>query len=233
MTYFLFILLGFVLGSTLFAYWIPRLFFKTDITKVPPDHNPGVANAYMQAGFFAGTLSLLCELFKGAVPVFLADRILDRDSMLFALVMAAPVFGHAFPFFQKERGGKAKAAGEKFLAENKDKEGVVTLPSGLQYKILKEGNGPKPKASDTVKCHYEGRLIDGTVFDSSIRRGEPAEFPVGGVIQGWVEALQLMPVGSKWQLYIPSEMAYGSHGAGQAIGPDETLIFDVELLAIV
>ena len=89
MMYFLFILLGFVLGSTLFAYWIPRLFFKTDITKVPPDHNPGVANAYMQAGFFAGTLSLLCELFKGAVPVFLADRILDRDSMLFALVMAA------------------------------------------------------------------------------------------------------------------------------------------------
>ncbi len=109
MTYFLFILLGFVLGSTLFAYWIPRLFFKTDITKVPPDHNPGVANAYMQAGFFAGTLSLLCELFKGAVPVFLAGRILDRDSMLFALVMAAPVFGHAFPFFQKERGGKAIA----------------------------------------------------------------------------------------------------------------------------
>ena len=103
MTYFLFILLGFVLGSTLFAYWIPRLFFKTDITKVPPDHNPGVANAYMQAGFFAGTLSLLCELFKGAVPVFLAGRILDRDSMLFALVMAAPVFGHAFPFFQRKR----------------------------------------------------------------------------------------------------------------------------------
>lgn len=109
MIYFLFILLGFVLGSILFAYWIPRLFFKTDITKVPGDHNPGVANAYMQAGFFAGTLSLLCELFKGAVPVFLADRILDRDSMLFALVMAAPVFGHAFPFFQKERGGKAIA----------------------------------------------------------------------------------------------------------------------------
>ena len=109
MTYFLFILLGFVLGSTLFAYWIPRLFFKTDITKVPPDHNPGVANAYMQAGFVAGTLSLLFELLKGAVPVFFASRILGRDSLLFALVMAAPVFGHAFPFFQKERGGKAIA----------------------------------------------------------------------------------------------------------------------------
>ena len=109
MTYFLFILLGFILGSTLFAYWIPRLFFKTDITKAPGDHNPGVANAYMQAGFFAGTLSLLCELVKGAAPVFFAGRILDCDSLLFALVMAAPVFGHAFPFFQKERGGKAIA----------------------------------------------------------------------------------------------------------------------------
>ena len=126
-----------------------------------------------------------------------------------------------------------KTAGAKFLAENKGKEGVVALPSGLQYKILKAGDGPKPKADDTVKCHYEGRLINGTVFDSSIRRGEPAEFPVSGVIQGWVEALQLMPVGSKWQLYIPSELAYGSHGAGRAIGPNETLIFDVELLAIV
>ena len=106
MMYFLFILLGFVLGSTLFAYWIPRLFFKTDITKVPPDHNPGVANAYMQAGFFAGTLSLLCELFKGAVPVFLADRILDRDSMLFALVMAAPVFATLFRFSKKKEAAK-------------------------------------------------------------------------------------------------------------------------------
>ena len=118
-------------------------------------------------------------------------------------------------------------------AENKKKEGVVALPSGLQYKILTAGNGPKPKASDTVKCHYEGRLINGTVFDSSIRRNEPAEFPVSGVIAGWVEALQLMPVGSKWQLYIPSELAYGTHGAGQSIGPNQTLIFDVELLAII
>jgi glycerol-3-phosphate acyltransferase PlsY len=109
MTYFLFIFLGFILGSTLFAYWIPRLFFNTDITKSSDDHNPGVANAYMQAGFVAGTLSLLFELLKGAVPVFFASRILDRDSLLFALVMAAPVFGHAFPFFQKERGGKAIA----------------------------------------------------------------------------------------------------------------------------
>ena len=102
----------------------------------------------------------------------------------------------------------------------------------MQYKILNEGTGAKPTAKQTVSCHYEGRLIDGTVFDSSYRRGEPAEFPVSGVIAGWVEALQLMPVGSKWQLYIPSELAYGPHGAGASIGPNETLIFDVELLDI-
>jgi FKBP-type peptidyl-prolyl cis-trans isomerase FklB len=117
--------------------------------------------------------------------------------------------------------------------ENKQKEGVITLESGLQYKIITTGNGAIPKSTDSVKCHYEGRLINGMVFDSSYRRGEPAVFPVNGVIAGWVEALQLMPVGSKWQLYIPSELAYGSHGAGQSIGPNETLIFDIELLDIV
>ena len=185
-------------------------------------------------------LSIASNLISSGVTTIIAEAFNDAMTTVFAGNMpeimpdeANNILQDYFEKLQKERGGKAKAAGEKFLAENKDKEGVVALPSGLQYKILKEGNGPKPKASDTVKCHYEGRLIDGTVFDSSIRRGEPAEFPVGGVIQGWVEALQLMPVGSKWQLYIPSEMAYGSHGAGQAIGPDETLIFDVELLAIV
>ena len=185
-------------------------------------------------------LSIASNLISSGVTTINAEAFNDAMTTVFAGNMpeimpdeANNILQDYFEKLQKERGGKAKAAGEKFLAENKDKEGVVALPSGLQYKILKEGNGPKPKASDTVKCHYEGRLIDGTVFDSSIRRGEPAEFPVSGVIQGWVEALQLMPVGSKWQLYIPSEMAYGSHGAGQAIGPDETLIFDVELLAIV
>lgn len=134
---------------------------------------------------------------------------------------------------QNEKGKAAKEAGEKFLNENKNKEGVITLNSGLQYKIISTGNGPIPKANDTVKCHYEGRLINGVVFDSSIRRGEPAEFPVNGVIKGWVEALQLMSVGSKWQLFIPSDLAYGPHGAGQSIGPNETLIFDIELLDIV
>ena len=138
-----------------------------------------------------------------------------------------------FNKLQNERGKAAKEAGEQFLKDNKSKEGVVTLESGLQYKVISTGNGAIPKSSDTVKCHYEGRLINGAVFDSSIRRGEPAEFPVNGVIAGWVEALQLMPVGSKWQLYIPSDLAYGPHGAGQAIGSNETLIFDIELLDIV
>lgn len=133
----------------------------------------------------------------------------------------------------KKRGSAAKKAGALFLSENRQKEGVTTLASGLQYKIISVGNGAVPKASDTVKCHYEGRLINGTVFDSSYRRGEPAEFPVNGVIAGWMEALQLMPVNSKWQLYIPSELAYGPQGAGQVIGPNETLIFDIELLDIV
>ncbi|SEW54705.1 FKBP-type peptidyl-prolyl cis-trans isomerase [Chitinophaga arvensicola] len=131
-----------------------------------------------------------------------------------------------------DKAAKNREAGLKFLAENKVKPGVVTLPDGLQYQILKEGNGPKPTASDKVKTHYHGTLIDGTVFDSSVDRGQPISFPVGGVIKGWTEALQLMPVGSKWRLFIPSELAYGDRGAGPKIGPGAALIFDVELLAI-
>lgn len=123
--------------------------------------------------------------------------------------------------------------GKKFLEENAKRPGVVTLPSGLQYEILKEGNGPKPKATDTVTTHYHGTLIDGTVFDSSVQRNQPASFPVNGVIQGWVEALQLMPVGSKWKLYIPSNLAYGANPhPGGPIEPHMALIFEVELLAI-
>jgi FKBP-type peptidyl-prolyl cis-trans isomerase FklB len=129
-------------------------------------------------------------------------------------------------------GGTNKAEGEAFLAANKTKEGVVTLPSGLQYKILKQGAGPKPSASDSVVCNYRGTLIDGKEFDSSYKRGQPATFPVGGVIKGWTEALQLMPVGSKWQLFLPSDLAYGERGAGADIGPNATLIFEVELLSI-
>jgi FKBP-type peptidyl-prolyl cis-trans isomerase FklB len=125
-----------------------------------------------------------------------------------------------------------KAAGEKFLATNKAKEGVVTLPSGLQYKVITEGKGEKPSAQDTVTVNYEGKLLDGTVFDSSYQRGQPATFQVSDVIPGWVEALQLMKTGSTWEIYIPSQLAYGEQGAGQTIGPNQTLIFKVELLGI-
>lgn len=123
-------------------------------------------------------------------------------------------------------------AGAAFLAENKTKEGVVALPSGLQYKVLTAGTGPKPTAADTVVCQYRGTLLDGTEFDSSYKRGQPATFAVGRVIKGWTEALQLMPVGSKWQLFVPAELAYGERGAGNVIPPNATLVFEVELVSI-
>ncbi len=122
--------------------------------------------------------------------------------------------------------------GKAFLEKNANAEGVVVLPSGLQYKVLQEGSGPSPALMDQVTTHYEGKLIDGRIFDSSVQRGQPASFPVNGVIKGWVEALQLMSVGSKWQLFVPSDLAYGARGAGQMIGPHSTLIFEVELLKI-
>lgn len=126
-----------------------------------------------------------------------------------------------------------KVAGEKFLTENKTKDGVITTESGLQYKVITEGTGEIPTAESTVSCHYTGKLLDGTVFDSSVERGEPTQFPVGGVIPGWTEALKMMPVGSKWELYIPSDLAYGERGAGGQISPNSTLVFEVELLEIV
>jgi len=132
----------------------------------------------------------------------------------------------------KQASDKNKSEGEAFLAANKSKDGVVALPSGLQYKILTAGTGPKPAASDSVVCNYRGTLIDGKEFDSSAKHGKPATFPVSGVIKGWTEALQLMPVGSKWQLFIPSSLAYGERGAGAEIGPNAALIFEVELLSI-
>jgi FKBP-type peptidyl-prolyl cis-trans isomerase FklB len=132
----------------------------------------------------------------------------------------------------QKAGELNKKAGDDFLAQNKTKEGIVALPDGLQYKILKEGTGPKPAATDSVVCNYRGTLIDGTEFDSSYKRGQPATFPVSGVIKGWTEAVQLMPVGSKWQLFLPADLAYGNRGAGPDIGPNATLIFEVELLSI-
>jgi len=129
-------------------------------------------------------------------------------------------------------GSANKKEGDAFLAANKSKDGVVTLASGLQYKILTKGSGPKPTAGDTVVCNYRGTLINGKEFDSSYKRGQPASFPVAGVIKGWTEALQLMPVGSKWELFVPSDLAYGDRGAGPDIGPGSTLIFEVELISI-
>ena len=146
---------------------------------------------------------------------------------------AGQLLNKYFTELEEKLHQKAIEDGAAFLAANGERKEVVTLASGLQYEILKEGNGEKPKASDSVKCHYHGTLIDGTVFDSSVRRGEPAVFPVGGVIKGWVEALQLMPVGSKWKLYIPYDLGYGARGAGESIAPYSTLIFEVELLEIV
>ena len=146
---------------------------------------------------------------------------------------AKQIINEFFTRMQQEMTEKNREIGEKFLVENKKRAGVITLHSGLQYEVITEGKGAKPKATDRVKCHYEGQLINGQVFDSSVKRGEPAVFGVNQVIPGWVEALQLMPVGSKWKLYIPSDLAYGEKGAGEAIAPNSTLIFEVELLDIV
>ena len=133
---------------------------------------------------------------------------------------------------RQEAGKMAKEAGEKYLAENAKKDGIITLPSGLQYQVLKEGNGKKPSAKDSVKCHYEGFLIDGTVFDSSVQRGEPAVFGLQQVIAGWTEGLQLMQEGAKYRFFIPYRLAYGEGGAGSSIPPYAALIFDVELIEV-
>lgn len=132
----------------------------------------------------------------------------------------------------KKLGEKNKKEGEDFLAENKKREGMITLPSGLQYKVIKSGTGKKPKVTDTVTAHYRGTLIDGKEFDSSYRRGQTVNFPVSGVIPGWSEALQLMEEGAKWQVFIPPNLAYGERGAGRDIGPNATLIFEIELISI-
>ena len=145
---------------------------------------------------------------------------------------AQTVVNDHFRKLAEEAYEQNKASGEAFLANNAKKEGVVVLPSGLQYEVITEGNGKKPSATDRVQCHYEGTLIDGTIFDSSIKRGEPAVFGVNQVIMGWVEALQLMQEGAKWRLYIPYNMAYGEHGAGEMIPPYSALVFDVELIKV-
>jgi FKBP-type peptidyl-prolyl cis-trans isomerase len=157
---------------------------------------------------------------------------MTEDEMKAALQLLRTQFQATQEAKAKEAGSASRKEGDTFLAANKAKDGVKVLPDGLQYKVLTEGNGAKPSASDTVTVNYRGTLIDGKEFDSSYKRGQPATFPVSGVIKGWTEALQLMPVGSKWQLVIPADLAYGDRGAGADIGPGATLIFEVELLSI-
>ncbi len=164
----------------------------------------------------------LKDAFTGQAPQVDNDTLRDAFGEIHQRMQAA----------KAEQHKEAIADGENFLAENAKRDGVVTTESGLQYEVLTTGEGAKPTADSTVRTHYHGTLINGSVFDSSYDRGQPAEFPVGGVIKGWTEALQMMPVGSKWRLYVPHNLAYGEQGAGGAIAPYSTLVFDVELLDI-
>lgn len=164
----------------------------------------------------------LNDALKGAEPQVTPDQINEAFQEINQRIQAQ----------QAEQAKTMSAEGEKFLADNAQRDEVTVTASGLQYEIINEGSGEKPTAESTVSTHYHGTLIDGTVFDSSYERGQPAEFPVNGVIAGWTEALQMMPVGSKWRLYVPYNLAYGERGAGGAIGPYATLVFDVELLEI-
>jgi len=185
-----------------------------DMEKQRIDATPGTKDLDMNV-----LLSALTEKLKGEETQMTPDD-------------ARKVIQAYFAEASKTEATENLKKGEEFLAANKEKPGITTTESGLQYEVLVEGTGPKPTADQKVKCHYTGTLIDGTVFDSSVERGEPATFPVKGVIPGWTEALQLMPVGSKWKLYIPAELAYGERGAGQQIAPNSALIFEVELLSI-
>ena len=170
---------------------------------------------------------------KGLADAFSGGKtLLTEDEMRAVLTSAKEDYQKKQAAVRAEKAQVALKQGEEFLAANKGKQGVVTLPSGLQYRILKAGTGEKPDGDDTVVCNYRGTFIDGTEFDSSEKHNGPATFPVKGVIRGWKEALQLMPVGSKWQLFVPSYLAYGENGAGQVIPPNSALIFEVELLSV-
>ena len=158
--------------------------------------------------------------------------VLNRNELAMSHNEAREIVNKYFMELEEKMNAENIEKGKAFLAENAKKEGIVTLPSGLQYEVITEGNGKKPSATDRVKCHYEGTLIDGTLFDSSIKRGQPAVFGVNQVIKGWIEALQLMSEGSKWRLFIPSELGYGAQQAGEMIPPHSTLIFEVELIEV-
>jgi FKBP-type peptidyl-prolyl cis-trans isomerase FklB len=158
--------------------------------------------------------------------------VLNRNELAMSHNEAREIVNKYFMELEEKMNAENIEKGKAFLEENAKKEGIITLPSGLQYEVITEGNGKKPSATDRVKCHYEGTLIDGTLFDSSIKRGQPAVFGVNQVIKGWVEALQLMSEGSKWRLFIPSELGYGAQQAGEMIPPHSTLIFEVELIEV-
>ena len=174
-----------------------------------------------------GARSINVEDFAQAI-----HDVLDGKETAITHTEAREIVNNYFEEMEKRMNAENIEKGKAFLAENQKKEGVKVTASGLQYEVLQEGNGKSPKATDKVRCHYEGTLIDGTLFDSSIKRGEPAVFGVNQVIPGWVEALQLMSEGAKWRLYIPSDLGYGAHGAGEMIPPHSTLIFDVELIEV-
>ncbi|MCI6154165.1 MAG: FKBP-type peptidyl-prolyl cis-trans isomerase [Bacteroidales bacterium] len=182
-----------------------------------------MANNFRSTGIHAISMEDFAEamnsVFEGKDPLMTYEE-------------AQKVLNDFFQRIQNEKKDLNLKAGKEFQEINKKKAGVTTLPNGLQYEILEKGDGPTPQKTDTVEVHYEGTLIDGTVFDSSVRRGEPASFPVTAVIAGWTEILQMMPVGSKWRVVIPSELAYGERGAGQMIEPNMTLIFMIQLLRI-
>ncbi len=186
----------------------------TSLHKDKVDVDPAIFLRGLRDALAAGKLAMTDEQMHAALGALQAELRKKQETEMAAV------------------GEANKKAEDAFLAENKGKEGVVALPSGLQYKIIKEGTGPKPTATDTVECQYRGTLINGKEFDSSYKRGQSAKFPVNGVIKGWTEALQLMPVGSKWQLFVPGDLAYGNRGAGPDIGPNTLLIFEVELVSI-
>ncbi len=198
--------------------------FKNDAEKISYALGLSVGGSLKQSGVDALDSALFAEAVN-AVMTGAETKISSEE--------ANKMLQEFFAALQAKAEETLTKVGKEFLAKNKLEEGVVELASGLQYRVITAGSGDKPTEKDQVKCHYHGTLINGNVFDSSVDRGEPAVFPVGGVIKGWVEALQLMEVGAKWQLFVPSDLAYGAQGAGGAIGPHETLIFEVELLEIV
>jgi FKBP-type peptidyl-prolyl cis-trans isomerase FklB len=200
-------------------------FLKTIITMDKFSYGLGMNIGQNLASMGVSTLEF-ADFVKGMQDV------LSGKQTEITVVEAQNAINDFFNKLTEEKYGKTKESGIAFLEENKKREGVVTLPSGLQYEIINAGLGKKPTAADRVQCHYEGTLIDGTVFDSSIKRGQPAVFGVSQVIAGWVEALQLMGEGSKWRLYIPYDLAYGANGAGEMIPPYSALIFDVELIKV-